>query len=87
MATEFKIAFISGKLGDVDGVSLEVDKWIEVLLKEGHEVFTIAGKYATPVQSINSEHQFLLDHLFLILPCKNIMKRWYFLILQNSLHI
>jgi len=63
MASDFKIAFISGKLGDVDGVSLEVDKWIEVLLKEGHEVFTIAGKYANPVQSINYEHQFLLDHL------------------------
>ena len=28
----FKICFISGKLGDVDGVSLEVDKWIEILL-------------------------------------------------------
>ena len=63
MATEFKIAFVSGKLGDVDGVSLEVDKWIEVLLKEGHEVFTIAGKYANPVQSIETENQFLLEHL------------------------
>ncbi len=63
MATEFKIAFISGKLGDVDGVSLEVDKWIEVLLKEGHEVYTIAGKYSNPVQSIKTENQFLLEHL------------------------
>ncbi len=63
MATEFKIAFISGKLGDVDGVSLEVDKWIEVLLKEGHEVFTIAGKYANSVQGIKPDNQFLLEHL------------------------
>ena len=63
MASDFKIAFISGKLGDVDGVSLEVDKWIEVLLKEGHEIFTIAGKYANPVQGINNKNQFLLDHL------------------------
>jgi len=63
MATEFKIAFVSGKLGDVDGVSLEVDKWIEVLLKKGHEIYTIAGKYANPVQNLKNENQFLLDHL------------------------
>ena len=63
MTTKFKIAFISGKLGDVDGVSLEVDKWIEVFLKEGHEVYTIAGKYANPVQNIKTENQFLLDYL------------------------
>jgi len=63
MATEFKIAFISGKLGDVDGVSLEVDKWIEVLLQEGHKIFTIAGKYANPLQSIKTNNQFLLEHL------------------------
>ncbi len=37
----FRIAFISGKLGDVDGVSLEVDKWIEVLSSMGHEIWTI----------------------------------------------
>lgn len=63
MATKFKIAFISGKLGDVDGVSLEVDKWIEVLLKEGHEIYTIAGMYVNPIQNIKSENQFLLEQL------------------------
>lgn len=63
MENGFKIAFISGKLGDVDGVSLEVDKWIEVLQKEGHTVYTIAGKYENPVQNIQSKNQFLLDKL------------------------
>ncbi|RKX84496.1 MAG: glycosyl transferase family 1 [Spirochaetes bacterium] len=63
MATEFKIAFISGKLGDVDGVSLEVDKWIEVLLRGEHEIYTIAGKYANPVQNLKIENQFLLENL------------------------
>ena len=63
MATGFKIAFISGKLGDVDGVSLEVDKWIEVLQKEGHDIYTISGKYANPVQNIETAKQFLLEHL------------------------
>lgn len=63
MAAEFKIAFVSGKLGDVDGVSLEVDKWIEVLLKEGHEIYSIAGKYTNPVQNIKNNNQFLLENL------------------------
>jgi len=63
METAFRIAFISGKLGDVDGVSLEVDKWIEVLCREGHEIFTIAGKYANPVQKIRSSNQFILERL------------------------
>ncbi len=63
METSFRIAFISGKLGDVDGVSLEVDKWIEVLCREGHEVFTIAGYYANPVQGIISENQYIIESL------------------------
>ena len=63
MENTFKIAFISGKLGDVDGVSLEVDKWIEVLTGEGHEVFTIAGYFANPVQGVISENQYLLEAL------------------------
>ncbi len=63
MDSTFRIAFISGKLGDVDGVSLEVDKWIEVLCREGHEVFTMAGYYANAVQGINSCNQFLLERL------------------------
>ncbi len=63
METTFRIVFISGKLGDVDGVSLEVDKWIEVLRKEGHDVYTIAGKYTNPMQGIGIDNQFLLEHL------------------------
>jgi mannosylglucosylglycerate synthase len=63
MTTGFRIAFISGKLGDVDGVSLEVDKWIDVLQKEGHDIYTIAGKYANPVQAIKTDKQFLLEKL------------------------
>ena len=63
MNTTFKIAFISGKLGDVDGVSLEVDKWIEVLKGEGHSIYTIAGYYANPVQGVETDNQFLLENL------------------------
>lgn len=59
----FRVAFVSGKLGDVDGVSLEVDKWISVLNDMGHEVFTIAGKYATTLKSIPEEHQILFEKI------------------------
>lgn len=53
---KFKIAFVAGKLGDVDGVSLEVEKWISVLKSQGHEIFAVAGKFATPVEGISEEN-------------------------------
>lgn len=59
----FRIGFISGKLGDVDGVSLEVDKWIRVLTEMGHEVFTIAGKYGSQLKSIPEENQILYEKI------------------------
>ena len=59
MAEKFKILFISGKLGDVDGVSLEVDKWISVLTGIGHDVYTLSGRYASPVKNVPPEKQFL----------------------------
>ncbi|MEX2444940.1 MAG: glycosyltransferase family 4 protein [Alkalispirochaeta sp.] len=58
--TTFRIAIVSGKLGGVDGVSLEVDKWISVLQDLGHEVFAVAGAYPQPLGSIPSERQFEL---------------------------
>lgn len=58
MDDTYKIAFISGKLADVDGVSLEVDKWIQILSSKGHEIFTIAGKYGNTVKNVKSENQY-----------------------------
>ena len=60
---KFRICFVSGKLGDVDGVSLEVDKWITVLQETGHEIYTIAGRYAKPVQNVPGENQFALPEI------------------------
>ncbi len=59
----FRICFISGKLGDVDGVSLEVDKWITVLQEAGHEIFTIAGRYAKSVQNVPAENQYKVPEI------------------------
>jgi len=59
----FRIAFVSGKLGDVDGVSLEVDKWIEVLKEQGHEIWTISGLYRQPVAGVPEDRQILLESI------------------------
>ena len=40
-----RIGVIIGRIGGVDGVALETQKWIEVLEKIGHEVFIISGEF------------------------------------------
>jgi glycosyltransferase involved in cell wall biosynthesis len=63
MEQGFRICFICGKLGGVDGVSLEVDKWIQVLLAMGHTVFTIAGTYVKPLSAIPKKNQILVERI------------------------
>lgn len=57
MTDRFRIGIVSGKLGGVDGVSLEVDKWIAVLHEMGNEVWTIAGSYPNPVAGVPEDRQ------------------------------
>ncbi|MFO7828880.1 MAG: glycosyltransferase family 4 protein [Bacteroidales bacterium] len=40
-----KIGIIIGRIGGVDGVALETEKWIEVLQRMGHEIFIISGQF------------------------------------------
>ncbi len=40
-----RIGIIIGRIGGVDGVALETEKWIEVLKHMGHEIFIISGQY------------------------------------------
>ncbi len=40
-----RIGIIIGRIGGVDGVALETEKWIEVLKRMGHKVFIISGQY------------------------------------------
>jgi len=56
MKQTFRIAFIAGKLGDVDGVSLEVEKWIRIFRDLGHEVYGIAGKFSSPLEGVPEEN-------------------------------
>jgi len=39
------IGIIIGRIGGVDGVALETEKWIEVLRAMGHQVYTLSGQY------------------------------------------
>jgi len=59
----FSIGIVSGKLGGVDGVSLEVDKWIDVLHAQGHEVYTIAGYYVQPLRAVSEAHRLDLPEI------------------------
>ena len=40
-----KIGFIIGRIGGLDGVALEAEKWIEVLKRMGHEIYIISGQF------------------------------------------
>ncbi len=40
-----RIGIIIGRIGGVDGVALETEKWIDILKKLGHEVFIISGEF------------------------------------------
>jgi glycosyltransferase involved in cell wall biosynthesis len=40
-----KIGIIIGRIGGVDGVALETEKWIEVFKKMGHEIYIISGQF------------------------------------------
>lgn len=39
------IGIIIGRIGGVDGVALEAEKWIEVLQDMGHRVYTLSGQF------------------------------------------
>ncbi|MFP4025889.1 MAG: glycosyltransferase [Thiohalospira sp.] len=50
-----KIGIIIGRIGGVDGVALETEKWIEVLKRMGHEIFIISGQFEG--RKIDCQHE------------------------------
>ncbi|MBL4655547.1 MAG: hypothetical protein JKY33_06975, partial [Bacteroidia bacterium] len=50
-----RIGIIIGRIGGVDGVALETEKWIHVFQKMGHEVFILAGQFEE--RGIDKEHE------------------------------
>ncbi len=63
MKDTYRLAVVCGKLGDVDGVSLEVDKWIETLQGMGHEIYTVAGHYAAELPAVPEERRLTVPSL------------------------
>jgi glycosyltransferase involved in cell wall biosynthesis len=61
-----RIGIIIGRIGDVDGVALETEKWLEVLKKMGHEVFILSGHFKENV--IEPENQKALRFLSFFSP-------------------
>ena len=55
-----RIGIIMGRIGGVDGVALETEKWNTVLRRMGHQVFVLAGEVEAPVTADGVERLPLL---------------------------
>ncbi len=56
-----RIGIIIGRLGGVDGVALETEKWIDILKKLGHKVFIMSGEFES--WQIDYERDYLFPAL------------------------
>ncbi|MUU78086.1 glycosyltransferase family 4 protein [Winogradskyella endarachnes] len=56
-----RIGIIIGRIGGVDGVALETEKWIDVLKKLGHEVFIMSGEFES--WEMDYDHDYLYPPL------------------------
>jgi glycosyltransferase involved in cell wall biosynthesis len=61
-----KIGIIIGRIGGVDGVALETEKWIDVLKFMGHEIFIISGQYQE--RPMNPETETLVPEMSFFSP-------------------
>jgi glycosyltransferase involved in cell wall biosynthesis len=72
-----KIGVIIGRYQDIDGVSLETEKWIQVLERMGHTVHVLAGGYPNYYNS-SSHHSTLPSLSFFSPECEWEQKRAFF---------
>ena len=61
-----RIGIIIGRIGGVDGVALETEKWIEVLHRMGHETFVLSGQFEE--RSINPQYETLVPEMSFFSP-------------------
>lgn len=72
------IGIVIGRIGDIDGVGLETEKWIQVLERMGHEVYILSGMFKGAV--VPPERQTLLPLLSFSSPeCEWEQNRAFFL--------
>lgn len=71
------IGIIIGRYGDIDGVSLETSKWINILQKIGHKIFVLSGSFSKYMH--NHIHTTLYPMLAFFSPeCEWEQKRAFF---------
>lgn len=80
----FRIGIVCGKLGDVDGVSLEVEKWIKTLTELGHDIITFSGRYAAELPIVPAEKQILIPEIRFGSPEQQEYERQVFPYLQDN---
>lgn len=61
-----RIGIIITRIGGLDGVALETEKWIEVLRRMGHEIFVVSGLFEK--RKINPANEKLIPELSLFSP-------------------
>lgn len=61
-----RIGVIIGRIGGVDGVALETEKWIEVLKRMNHEVYILSGQYEE--RKMNHEFETLIPEMSFFSP-------------------
>ena len=61
-----RIGIIIGRIGGVDGVALETEKWIEVFQRMGHEIFILSGQFEEV--ELNETHAILYPVLSFFSP-------------------
>ncbi len=57
-----RIGIVIGRIGGIDGVALETEKWIEVLGRLGHEVFVLSGALEGDVADVGLLPELAFDH-------------------------
>lgn len=72
------IGIVIGRIGDVDGVGLETEKWIQILEQMGHVIYVLSGMFKGAI--VPSERQTLLPLLSFSSPeCEWEQNRAFFL--------
>ena len=57
MVEKMKIGIIIARIGGIDGVALETEKWMDVLRRMGHEVYVVAGQFEKRKIDTNRERR------------------------------
>ncbi len=73
-----RIGVIIGRIGDVDGVALETEKWVTILQDMGHEVFILSGRFKKSI--VGDDMETLIPGLSFFSPeCEWEQNRAFFL--------